>query len=70
MKFDGFSIHHSIFTPPLFLALSLAGKYSLFFSTRISMDRMKDSGSFDAGSTPAGCTLVITWLGWALSFKP
>tara|TARA_B100000131_G_scaffold22189_1_gene21396 strand:+ start:367 stop:477 length:111 start_codon:yes stop_codon:yes gene_type:complete len=20
------------------------------------MDRMKDSGSFDAGSTPAGCT--------------
>ena len=22
------------------------------------MDRMKDSGSFDAGSTPAGCTYI------------
>ena len=29
-----------------------------FIYARSSMDRMKDSGSFDAGSTPAGGTAL------------
>ena len=29
------------------------------YCARSSMDRMKDSGSFDAGSTPAGRTKFI-----------